>query len=352
MELKLTGVSLFSGAGGMDTGFESAGVEILFANEIDPDAAQAWRLNRPGREAVMAVGDVQKHLDELKSLKGADIVFGGPPCQGFSVAGKMDPKDPRSQLIFVFLKAVDIVHPKVFVMENVAALGRLERWDNVRVRWLKKAADLGYDVDFRVWTTSEYGVPQKRERVLALGVRKDAGNARDFASAMELRRTEPPVARTVLLAAGRYGTAENPDTCPARVTLAKNPVMRASPYAGMLVNGAGRPVDLDDLPPTLPATMGGNKTPIVDQDHLDGKRKRNWFEWYHSALLAGRKDPEEVTPPASLRRLTLKEAALVQTFPEGYRFAGPKTTQYKEIGNAVPCRFAEVAARSLIDVYF
>lgn len=93
----LTAVSLFSGAGGLDVGFERAGFEVVFANESDRDAAAAWRANRPEIAGVMAEGDILDHMGGLRAFEGGvDVVFGGPPCQGFSIAGKMDPDDPRS----------------------------------------------------------------------------------------------------------------------------------------------------------------------------------------------------------------------------------------------------------------
>lgn len=346
-------ISLFSGAGGLDIGFERAGFETLLASEFDHDAADTWRANRPASRA-MVEGDVTEHTGDISALEGeVDVVFGGPPCQGFSVAGKMDPTDARSTLIWTFLDAVDATQPRVFVMENVAALARLARWEGVRERYRKRVAAMGYDLDMHVWRTSDFGVPQKRERVIFIGVRSDVGaSAEDFETAMARHTAKPPAARDVLLSAGRYGTPENPQTCTANVTLAAHPVLRRSPYAGMLVNGAGRPIDLDGLPPTLPATMGGNKTPIVDESALENPSRENWFASYHAGLVAGTTSPETARVPDSMRRLTIREAALVQTFPPDYVFCGPRTKRYRQIGNAVPCLFAEAVATSVRETYF
>ena len=95
---KLTAVSLFTGAGGMDIGFERAGIEVVFANELMSEAAATYRANHTA--GVMVNDDVNNILDSLDQFQGVDFVFGGPPCQGFSVAGKMDPDDNRSKLIF------------------------------------------------------------------------------------------------------------------------------------------------------------------------------------------------------------------------------------------------------------
>ncbi len=342
-------ISLFSGAGGLDTGFEQAGYQIIFANEIDHDAAQAWRDNRPDNASAMREGDIKDYMPCLNThnLQNIDIVFGGPPCQGFSVAGKMNPDDPRSRMVWRFLDVVAAVSPRVFVMENVAALGRLGKWDNVRKRIISRAKELGYHTEYKVWRTADFGVPQKRERVIFVGV-KD-GNPSLFEKEMVHHHASAPTARQVLLSVGKYGTADNPQTCTSRVSLAHHPVMRNSPYAGMLVNGAGRPVNLDGLPPTLPATMGGNKTPVIDQAALDNPGIQNWFVGYHSRLMNGGTPGGSV--PSTLRRLTLKEAAAIQTFPPEYKFSGAKSKQYRQIGNAVPCLFARAVAESVKDAY-
>ena len=348
----LQSVSLFSGAGGLDVGFESAGFDTLFANEFDHDAAEAWRANRPSTAHVMVEGDINDHVDDLRAYADVDVLFGGPPCQGFSVAGKMDPHDERSQLVWRYMDAVETVRPKVFVMENVAALGRLAKWQGVREGIVRRGEELGYDVSYEVHHTPDYGVPENRDRIIFVGVRHDVGEISRFYEELATHRATPVTAREVILSVGEYGTEANPQTCTSNVTLATNPVMRRSPYAGMLVNGAGRPIDLDGIAPTLPASMGGNKTPIVDEAALRDASRRNWFETYHEGLVAGTMSPQTAAIPSTVRRLTLKECAAIQTFPDGYRFSGRKSKQYKQIGNAVPCRFAEAVAASVRDAYF
>ena len=343
-------ISLFSGAGGLDCGFEEAGFDIVWANEFDHDAAETWRANRPESKA-MVEGDINDCLDKLPTSERIDIVFGGPPCQGFSVAGKMDPNDARSKLVFSFLDVVEKIKPKVFIMENVKALGLLDKWSAVRKALIDRADRLGYSVDYEVHHTFEYGVPQNRDRVIFVGVRKGM-NPSAMVSELRKYKATPPSARDVLLSCGEYGTDDNPQTCTSTVTLAKHPVMRKSPYAGMLVNGAGRPVNLDGLPPTLPASMGGNKTPIVDQKALNDRTETNWFVRYHELLENGKATPEETQVPSWMRRLTIKECAAIQTFPSGYRFTGPRVKQYRQIGNAVPALFASAVAKSVIDAYF
>lgn len=350
----LKAVSLFSGAGGLDVGFERAGYDVIWANEFDHDAAEAWRANRPGNAAAMHEGDINDYLDELNGLRGkVDVLFGGPPCQGFSVAGKMDPNDERSTLVWSFMRAVEEIQPRVFLIENVAALARLKKWEAVREGIVARAEELGYDCTYAVHLAADYGVPENRERAIFIGVR--AGECPSpveaVYDALDAYRAAPPTVREVLTAVGGYGSEENPQTCTSHISLAKNPVMRKSPYAGMLVNGAGRPINIDGCAPTLPASMGGNKTPIIDQEALEDPGKENWFVGYHRRLAEGETDPARESVPSCARRLTVAEAAAIQTFPKGYVFAGRKTKQYRQIGNAVPCNLAAAMAGAIYDCF-
>lgn len=169
MKNRLTAVSLFTGAGGMDIGFENAGVEVVFANELMREAADTYNANHAA--GVMVNDDINNVMDRLDAFSGVDLVFGGPPCQGFSVAGKMDPDDARSKLIFTYLDVVEKVRPRAFVMENVKALGKLEKWEPVRKRYLERVRKLGYNCNFFILNATEYGVSQKRERVFFIGIR-------------------------------------------------------------------------------------------------------------------------------------------------------------------------------------
>lgn len=344
MKRELTAVSLFSGAGGMDIGFERAGFRVLFANELAPEAAATYRANHAG--GVLAEGDICEAIDRVDAFRGADLVFGGPPCQGFSVAGKMDPDDARSKLIFTFLDVVERVKPRAFVMENVKALGILAKWEPVRKKYSERTREMGYDCVPFVLDAAEYGVSQKRERVFFIGVRESGETA--FGSRMrtllELRREKAPSIRDLLFSLGRAGTAENPNTCTAKITFAIHPVMRKSPYAGMYFNGQGRPIDVDGYANTLPASMGGNKTPFLDEDHLYGEAESDWVVSYHKGLMDGTIVPAFGEAPKRLRRITIREAARIQTFPDDYVFCGNHGKIYAQIGNAVPCKLAEAVA--------
>lgn len=358
---KLTTVSLFSGAGGLDVGFERAGFECIWANEFDRDAAEAWRLNRPDGAKAMHEGDIVSFLDTLPELRGrVDCIIGGPPCQSWSVAGKMDLNDPRGAMVFRFIDAVRIVQPRAFLMENVKNLADSRRFEQARTDIADGFDAAGYDMRYRVHLATDYGVPQRRERVFFIGIRRDVSTSLgmtgeealdEIDAAMDGERSEPTPLREVLKSCGRYGSDENPQTCTSVVTLCKKPIMRPTCYSGMLTNGCGHPMDLDGYAPTLPASMGGNHTPYLDDDWLWGDADENWFVDYRERLIAGETDPyTETVPTPRIRRLTLKEAAAIQTFPQDYEFSGARTKRYRQIGNAVPCNLAEAAGRAIAKV--
>lgn len=344
MEKDLKAVSLFSGAGGMDIGFKNAGINIVWANEIDKDAFETYKENNKDT-LIIEKGDIREQYKKLENVRDIDIVFGGPPCQGFSVAGKMDPNDERSTLIWTFMDVVKMVKPRAFVIENVKALAVLEKWEPIRQRIIKEANEMGYNCVPYVLNSVDFGVPQKRERVFFIGFK---GKNIDLNTIINSQKKKIKTVREAIGHLGPAGSENNPKTCTAVITLAKNPVLRKSPYAGMLFNGIGRPLNLDDASTTLPASMGGNKTPIIDENLLYGDKKTDWVVEYHKAILDKIIEPEYKEAPSVLRRLTIKEAALIQTFPEDYKFLGSKTSIYRQIGNAVPCELAEVVANAVL----
>ena len=346
-DIHYTGVSLFTGAGGMDIGFENSGVEVIWANELVETAASTFSANHP--DVHMVVGDITEKYDELPEPNKVDIVFGGPPCQGFSVAGKMDPDDPRSQMIFAFLKVVEKCQPTAFVMENVKALGVLGKWSEVREKYTEEVKRLGYTCFPFVCVATDFGVPQKRERVFFVGIKGDLDFKEIFAKHLENQKKPSPVIKDLLKDLGRAGTDKNPLTCSAKISYAKNPVMRESPWAGMYFNGAGRPIDIDGYANTLPASMGGNKTPIVDEEYLYGDADENWMIAFHSDLKKGIRKGSKEKVPSRMRRITIKEASRIQTFPDDYIWEGGKSAVYKQIGNAVPVLLAQAIAAALLE---
>ncbi len=334
-------VSLYTGCGGLDLGFAEAGFKTIWANDIDSFALETYRNELERRRLPIPeiiCGDITKA--SLPERDSADVVIGGPPCQGFSVAGRMDPNDPRSRQVWEFFRVVEALNPLAFVMENVKALATNSRWAGTINALEAKGESLGYRCRVMILNAAEHGVAQLRERMFLIGTK--IGTVPRPVSAMA-RIT----VRQALSVMPKYGAPGNDSICKAKVTAAKLPIMRKSPYAGMLFNGQGRPIDLDGPALTLPASMGGNRTPIIDQIALENKAEP-WVVGYHAHLLADGKPAKEV--PSRLRRLTVEEAACLQGFPIGMVFSGSQCTKFRQIGNSVPPALGMAVAMELKNV--
>lgn len=157
-------VSLFSGAGGLDLGLKWAGLDIIFANDVEKDACATYKKHL-GDHVVE--GDITQLINQLPY---ADIVVGGPPCQSFSLVGKRQVNDPRGQLVFSYLEAIKQVNPKIFVMENVPGLMASKVNGKKLIEHLKNEFEkLGYKIEILKIDASDYFVPQKRKRVFMVG---------------------------------------------------------------------------------------------------------------------------------------------------------------------------------------
>lgn len=331
-------ISLYSGAGGMDLGFtRGERFDVRWAIDSDPFTVQTYNAHLPPHAVC---GDVL----EVGPPPGMrpDVVIGGPPCQGFSVIGRMDPGDARSRHVEHFLDVVEQLRPRAFVMENVKALGASARWEHIRRRLLQRAARLEYRCSLFVLNAHDYGVAQTRERMFLIGL---------LDSVPELpaptTTEQPPTVRSALAGLPAFGTPGNDASCAAQVVPARRPIMRPTAFSGsLLFNGSGRPLQLDGPAKTLPASMGGNATPIIDQDELDHAADP-WVVGYHRRLQQGGRPLWRA--PKRLRRITVQEAAALQTFPLEWQFSGPRVAQYRQIGNAVPPNLAEAVAASLYD---
>ena len=327
-----TAVSLYCGAGGLDAGFARY-FDIAWAIDRDALAVKTYNSNL---EPHAVCGDVLE-TSPPSGLK-PDVVIGGPPCQGFSVRGRMDPEDPRSRHVEHFLNVVEELQPRAFVMENVKALAVNARWAATRQRLLDRASELGYERELFIVNAADYGVPQARERMFLIGIQ----GVRPTLPKPTSDRCQPTV-REALARLASVGEPGNDGLCTARVVPAKKPVMRPTAYRGSLIfNGSGRPLILDAPSATIPASLGGNATPIVDQEELESGAAP-WVVEYHKRLQRGGKPLTRA--PMRMRRITVQEAAALQTFPQGWTFHGSQVAQYRQIGNAVPPRLSHVIAK-------
>jgi DNA (cytosine-5)-methyltransferase 1 len=309
-------IDLFAGAGGLSLGLEAAGFAPVAAVEWCPDASASYRALHPGARVMEA--DVTA-LDFSAERGRFALVAGGPPCQPFSVGGKrLAADDPRNG-IPQFLRAIAQLQPAAFVMENVAGLAMATKrayFHNV----LAQIERLGYAINWRVVEAADFGVPQKRRRLFVVGTR---GCAFSFPGP-----THGPGGQRSHASAGSVVDAHRPrgEANTAIVTYALRPSLRPGAYHGHLYNGGGRPIELNRPAPTLLASMGGNKTPWLDTLGVVPE--------YHAHLIAGGSPRRGRVPGA--RRITVEEAALLQGFPAGATFAGGRSSQYRQVGNAVP----------------
>lgn len=322
-----TCVDLFAGAGGLSQGLKMAGWKALLASEYDPSACATYRRNFHGVKVLE--GDIREA--NWSAVKGkVDLVAGGPPCQPFSVAGNQMAQQDERDMLPEFVRAVREISPKLFLMENVAGLTTKRHLPYFESK-LDELRSLGYDLHYRVLNAADYGVPQERLRVIVLGSRFKKP---EFPAPTHGSKRKPRIS-------AREALHKAPDDEPNRaiVTYARNPVIRPSPWAGMLVNGGGRPIDLDQPSQTIPASAGGNRTHIVDEDGvlLD----------YHAHLLGGGHPRNGIVP--HVRRLTVRESARLQSFPDQFEFMGERSARYRQVGNAVPPLLAKAVGKALLD---
>lgn len=321
-------VDFFSGAGGLSLGAHQAGAKTLYAVELDRNSTLTFAQHSP--DALVLNQDIST-LD-FQFLRGrVDVILGGPPCQPFSSGGLLAADEDERNMIPEFIRAVSVVRPLAFVMENVPGLTVGERRIYLE-GVLQELEALGYTLSWQIVAAADYGVPQKRKRLIVVGTRKG--------------RYQFPQPTHGPLAGRPYVTVN--DVLPphqvgepnlSSVTYAKKPDLRPSPYDGLLFNGGGRLINREDLAPTIIASAGGNKTHFFDDVGV--------VKAYHAQLLTG--GPIRAGTVEGVRRLTVLESALLQTFPADLQFQGPRSAHYRQIGNAVPPRLAEVIVRALIE---
>lgn len=320
-EMAFTTLDLFSGAGGLSLGLEAAGIHSALAVEIMPDATATYRETFPNAEVYN--GDI-RNVD-FKRWIGVDVVAGGPPCQPFSIGGLRRGREDVRDFLPEFVRAVLEVRPRAFIMENVPGL--ISFGPYLR-SVLAPLFDLYAISEPQVLNAADYGVPQSRKRLVIVGSREG--------TPFRL----PPGSPDNHVTAGSVLTREpKGEPNPSKIVFAKNPDLRPNPYQGHLFNGGGRAIELDRASPTILAAAGGNKTHFLDLE--------NRIPAYHRHLKNG--GAPYTGQLEGARRLTVTESAALQSFPEHVRFCGSRSSQYTQIGNAVPPRLAQAIGGELID---
>ena len=327
-------IDLFCGAGGLSLGLEDAGFESVLAVEIEQDAAATYSRIFP--QSDLRQEDIWEVLRGrgLTALRGRiELVAGGAPCQPFSSGGKrLAQCDPRDGLP-AFFKAVSQVKPPAFLLENVPGLLAGDRAAYLK-GFITEMVELGYDVTWKVLNAADFGVPQRRLRLLVVGSQIGPFTWPHPTHGPTADRPYETVSKYLI----RTSTLGDPN--PSVVVYAKNPDLRPSPYDGHLFNGGGRPINMNGLCHTILASAGGNKTHFIDT--MDEVPR------YHAHLKRGGSPRTGIF--AGGRRLTVAESAIIQTFPSGVSFDGSRSSQYTQVGNAVPPRLAAVIGRALADL--
>lgn len=309
-------LDLFSGPGGLSLGMKRAGIEPIACIEKNKDAIATYDTHTPNAEHFLS--DIRSiSFERYRGL--VDVIFGGPPCQPFSTGGLRRGTTDARNMFPEFIRALREVRPAAFLAENVPGLATRNRVEYLS-ELLNEFEALGFNVSWHVVSAADYGVPQKRRRLIVVGMRKGLFWFPKPTHGPE--SDQPHVASgTVISKSSPLGT---PPDCP--VIYAKYPDPRRSPYAGHVYNGGGRPIDLNAPCHTILASAGGYKTHWVDTMDIAPD--------YSAYLMAGGAPRDGIVPGA--RRMTLEESALIQTFPTDMRFAGSRSSQYTQVGDAVP----------------
>lgn len=297
---KPTVVSLFSGAGGMDLGFTRAGFKVIWANDNYEDAVETYKLNF-GDHIILE--DIEKI--DIDKIPTSDIVIGGFPCQGFSIANmKRSIDDSRNILYRKFVEIVTKKQPKLFLAENVKGILSLEK-GLVFKKIVSDFSKAGYNCTHALLLAADYGTPQSRQRVLILGIRKDLEPSINFPPKPTHKGNHVTIGEAL---------KELPD--PDSPHQLKNHI-----YSKFKIklNGyiSNRYVDPNKPAPTITARGDGKGGAMI---------------MHH---------------PSNTRRLTCREAAVIQGFPLDFEFYGSMTSVYRQIGNAVPSQLAEAVAVEL-----
>ncbi|MBQ9363442.1 MAG: DNA cytosine methyltransferase [Bacteroidaceae bacterium] len=296
-------VSLFSGAGGLDLGFTQAGHHVLWANDIFPDAVETYR-NNIGNHIIY--GDIK----EIPSseIPDCDIIIGGFPCQGFSVAntGRRE-DDERNKLYQEMIRIIHDKRPRFFLAENVKGILSLAK-GAVFQRILTDFRELGYNVKYKLLNAADYGVPQKRLRVIIVGVRNDQNLEYHFPQPTHSEKNSINTQRWISVtdAIGNLPSPDEPNNLPNHI------------YSKYKLNFNGyighRPINPDAPAPTVTA-RGDDRGGVVILPHPNGQR-----------------------------RMTCHELATIQSFPANYTFTGGISSVCRQIGNAVPPMLARAVA--------
>jgi len=336
-------IDLFSGVGGLSLGFEMANFEVSLAIDCWKDAIETFNYNRKFK--VGTTKNIFEFTDEeIKNLKEEVVgVIGGPPCQGFSMVGKRDHEDKRNSLYLEFVRFVKNIEPNFFVLENVKGLLTL-RSGYFKKDIIKRFSGIGYNISFKVLRASDYGVPQNRDRVFFVGLNKKYYKNTYF---------EFPQKNNIIVSSGDalsdLPSLDNNEIGEDYKTPAINDFQKFSRENCNKVFNHEKTKHLEqtiDIIKRVPD--GGNIKSISDKFYkirnynsafrrMDSKKPSNTIDCGHRNYFHYCEN----------RIPTVRESARLQSFPDNFIFKGAKTSQYTQVGNAVPPLLAYALAKKI-----
>ena len=323
-------LELFAGAGGLAVGMEKAGLKCVALNEIDKHACATLRNNRPNWNVLE--GDIKDFIFS-QYYNQVDVVTGGFPCQAFSYAGKrLGFEDARGTLFYEFARVVKEVNPPICIGENVKGL--LSHDNGKTLQGMISILDeIGYNVvPAQVLKAINYKVPQKRERLILVGIRKD----------IDLKYEYPKPYKKIYTLSDALKKGELFASNVQKSNGAKYPESKKSVLDLVPPKGYWRDLPIDIQKEFMGASfyLGGGKTGMA--------RRIGWDEPCLTLTCSPAQKQTERCHPDETRPFTVREYARIQTFPDDWQFSGPLAQQYKQIGNAVPVNLGREVGYSII----
>lgn len=340
---KHTLIDLFCGAGGLSYGFEWSGYEVLLGIDNDQKAIETFELNHKGAKSIC--GDItsinyEKDIKPLIGNKTIDVIIGGPPCQGMSLSGPRKFEDPRNRLYLSYIRLVEEIQPKAFVIENVPGLVSLFG-GQIKDSIVEKFTAMGYKVEYKILCSADYGVPQNRKRVVFVG--RKSGNfeyppidPNKITCSMALSDL-PPLDKELGEEVSDY--AQDPQN-------SYQILMRSNSKRVLNHVAAKHSEKVQNIISLVPD--GGNYKNLPEEY----RNSRN----FHVAWTRFASNKPAPTIDTGHRHHfhykynrvpTVRECARLQSFPDNFKFLGNKTQQFRQVGNAVPPLMAKAIADQL-----
>ncbi len=362
---KICALDLFAGAGGMSEGVRNAGIKVIAAIEFNAQIAETYKYNHP--ETKMMIGDIRDiTAEEVEGIFkekhcNCNVIFGGPPCQGFSMAGNRIRskvsflEDPRNLLFKEYIRMVEHLRPEVFVIENVPGILNYNN-GAVKDEIYKTFKEMGYNIDSKVLCAADYGVPQLRQRAIFIGNRLGINPSSLFPIPTHTPETYVTVYDAICdlppLEAGQ-GTEQTPYLKDIELTEYQRRMVSDKDYVYNHMSANHKPEVIEIL---KLVKQGQTMKDLPEKYHTKSVHSGAYGRMDYSkpayTLTTRLNTPSvgRITHPVQNRTITPREAARIQSFPDSYRFLGDITSVGMQIGNAVPPLLAQSIAERIVEI--